>query len=220
MCGWLCPGGCRTHVVMRAPVVAAHGRLSARWRTRTPLARAHSDRRPPTLDSRLMYHPSWTLTRLSETMCGCWESCWARRCGCGRDRRCSTPSSGSGRSQACARRIRRATSRRWPACCAICRSMPALPVARAFSHFLTLANIAEQHHRVRRRRDYQRNPERRPAAGLLRGDVPSPARRRGHAGCAVRRRVRAANRARAHRASHRDHPAHADPQAPRRSPTR
>jgi phosphoenolpyruvate carboxylase len=42
------------------------------------------------------------------------------------------------------------------------RDMPvesALPVARAFSHFLTLANIAEQHHRVRRRRDYQRNPD-------------------------------------------------------------
>ena len=31
-----------------------------------------------------------------------------------------------------------------------------VPVARAFAHFLTLANIAEQHHRVRRRRDYQR----------------------------------------------------------------
>src|SRR6185295_12409577 len=34
-------------------------------------------------------------------------------------------------------------------------SMPvaeALPVARAFAHFLNLANIAEQHHRVRRRR--------------------------------------------------------------------
>lgn len=33
----------------------------------------------------------------------------------------------------------------------------ALTVARAFAHFLTLANIAEQHHRIRRRRDYQRN---------------------------------------------------------------
>jgi phosphoenolpyruvate carboxylase len=35
----------------------------------------------------------------------------------------------------------------------------AVPVARAFSHFLALANIAEQHHRIRRRREYQRNPE-------------------------------------------------------------
>ena len=33
----------------------------------------------------------------------------------------------------------------------------ALTVARAFAHFLTLANIAEQHHRIRRRRDYQRS---------------------------------------------------------------
>ncbi len=32
-------------------------------------------------------------------------------------------------------------------------------VARSFSHFLNYANIAEQHHRVRRRRQYQRNPE-------------------------------------------------------------
>ncbi len=30
----------------------------------------------------------------------------------------------------------------------------ALPLARAFTHFLSLANIAEQHHRERRRRDY------------------------------------------------------------------
>ncbi len=33
----------------------------------------------------------------------------------------------------------------------------ALPVARAFAQFLTLANIAEQHHRIRRRREYQRD---------------------------------------------------------------
>jgi len=39
----------------------------------------------------------------------------------------------------------------------ILRALPlahAVPVARAFAHFLTLANIAEQHHRVRRRREY------------------------------------------------------------------
>jgi phosphoenolpyruvate carboxylase len=30
----------------------------------------------------------------------------------------------------------------------------AVPVARAFAHFLSLANIAEQHHRIRRRRAY------------------------------------------------------------------
>ncbi|TVR00984.1 MAG: phosphoenolpyruvate carboxylase [Deltaproteobacteria bacterium] len=35
----------------------------------------------------------------------------------------------------------------------------AVTVARAFSHFLTLANIAEQHHRVRRRRQYRLDPE-------------------------------------------------------------
>ena len=40
-----------------------------------------------------------------------------------------------------------------------------VPVARAFSHFLTLANIAEQHHRVRRRRDYQRDTSARPQPG-------------------------------------------------------
>jgi len=34
----------------------------------------------------------------------------------------------------------------------------ALPVARAFAHFLTLANIAEQHHRGRRRREHRRVP--------------------------------------------------------------
>jgi phosphoenolpyruvate carboxylase len=47
-------------------------------------------------------------------------------------------------------------------------SMPveqAVPVARAFGHFLTLANIAEQHHRIRRRRDYERQPAAGPQPG-------------------------------------------------------
>ncbi|HEY5658776.1 MAG TPA: phosphoenolpyruvate carboxylase, partial [Myxococcota bacterium] len=41
----------------------------------------------------------------------------------------------------------------------------AATVARAFAHFLTLANIAEQHHRIRRRRDYQRQSGARPQRG-------------------------------------------------------
>jgi phosphoenolpyruvate carboxylase len=41
----------------------------------------------------------------------------------------------------------------------------ALPIARAFAHFLNLANIAEQHHRVRRRREYQRHAGTKPQPG-------------------------------------------------------
>ena len=41
----------------------------------------------------------------------------------------------------------------------------ALPIARAFTHFLHLANIAEQHHRIRRRRAYQRDPAAPPQRG-------------------------------------------------------
>jgi phosphoenolpyruvate carboxylase len=41
----------------------------------------------------------------------------------------------------------------------------ALPIARSFAHFLHLANIAEQHHRVHRRRAYQRDPEAPPQRG-------------------------------------------------------
>jgi len=41
----------------------------------------------------------------------------------------------------------------------------ALPVARAFAHFLNLANVAEQHHRIRRRRVYQRDRAASPQRG-------------------------------------------------------
>ncbi|HET8731732.1 MAG TPA: phosphoenolpyruvate carboxylase [Moraxellaceae bacterium] len=43
-----------------------------------------------------------------------------------------------------------------------------LPVARAFSHFLNLANIAEQYHRIRRRRAYQWQGDAAPQPGSLR----------------------------------------------------
>jgi phosphoenolpyruvate carboxylase len=53
-----------------------------------------------------------------------------------------------------------------------------LPVARAFSHFLTLANIAEQHHRVRRRRDYLRDVDAQPQPGSF-GEVFARLRKEG-----------------------------------------
>ena len=40
-------------------------------------------------------------------------------------------------------------------------------VGRAFAHFLTLANIAEQHHRLRRRRHYDLDPSSQPQRGSV-----------------------------------------------------
>jgi len=45
--------------------------------------------------------------------------------------------------------------------------LDALGVARAFATFLPLANIAEQHHRIRRRRDYLGDPDARPVDASL-----------------------------------------------------
>jgi phosphoenolpyruvate carboxylase len=59
-------------------------------------------------------------------------------------------------------------AREFNAMAGLLREMPieeAEPVARAFAQFLNLANIAEQHHRVRRRRDYARDPGGRPQRG-------------------------------------------------------
>src|SRR5262245_51523319 len=48
----------------------------------------------------------------------------------------------------------------------------AVPIARAFAQFLNLANVAEQHHRIRRRREYQRDPVARPQPASIEEALP------------------------------------------------
>jgi phosphoenolpyruvate carboxylase len=72
------------------------------------------------------------------------------------------------RVRALAKRARAGSAADFEALTGVLERMPveeALPVARAFSHFLTLANIAEQHHRIRRRRVYERDPHAPPQIG-------------------------------------------------------
>ena len=76
------------------------------------------------------------------------------------------------RVRALAKRGRAGDEPEFDALAALLRTLPvstAVTVARAFSHFLGFANIAEQHHRVRRRREYRR-PGAEPQPGSL-GDV-------------------------------------------------
>jgi phosphoenolpyruvate carboxylase len=82
------------------------------------------------------------------------------------------------RVRACAKRARRGDDgdgEAFRALAADLAAMPldaAVPVARAFSQFLHLANVAEQYHRVRRRRARQREPLASPQPGSLEDVLP------------------------------------------------
>ena len=83
----------------------------------------------------------------------------------------------------------------------------AVPIARAFAQFLVLANIAEQHHRVRRRR-VRAHTGAPPAPGFVCRRILALARQRLAGRRARRRREIATDRARAHGASDGDGSAH------------
>jgi phosphoenolpyruvate carboxylase len=79
------------------------------------------------------------------------------------------------RVRALAKRTRVSSSDGFETLAAELRTMPvesALPIARSFAHFLNLANVAEQHHRVRRRRSYQRDPRARPQPASIEEALP------------------------------------------------
>jgi phosphoenolpyruvate carboxylase len=79
------------------------------------------------------------------------------------------------RVRALAKRTRISSSDGFETLAGELRAMPvesALPIARSFAHFLNLANVAEQHHRVRRRRAYQRDPRARPQPASIEETLP------------------------------------------------
>ena len=79
------------------------------------------------------------------------------------------------RVRALAKRTRVSSTDGFETLAAELRAMPvesALPIARSFAHFLNLANVAEQHHRVRRRRAYQRDPRARPQPASIEEALP------------------------------------------------
>ena len=72
------------------------------------------------------------------------------------------------RVRALAKRARAGDRENFERLASVLGTMPVddvLAIARAFSHFLNLANIAEQHHRTRRRRAYQQTADRPPQRG-------------------------------------------------------
>ena len=82
------------------------------------------------------------------------------------------------RVRACAKRARRGgdgAAAAFDALAAELAAMPldaAVPVARAFAQFLHLANVAEQYHRIRRRRAHQRAASARPQPGSIEETLP------------------------------------------------
>jgi phosphoenolpyruvate carboxylase len=79
------------------------------------------------------------------------------------------------RVRALAKRTRVSSTDGFETLAAELRAIPvesAVPIARSFAHFLNLANVAEQHHRVRRRRAYQRDPRARPQPASIEEALP------------------------------------------------
>ncbi len=70
--------------------------------------------------------------------------------------------------RALAKRARAGNDRDFAELASVLGDLPvesAIPLARAFTHFLNLANVAEQHHRVRRRRAYLQDADAAPQRG-------------------------------------------------------